>query len=109
MTAKRNSLRLYDTKDDRREVATLIRRLPPKQTLRFLEWCCANSKIQHGSQRPVVSRQTRALADKARWDTGAVERLWRESLFDFWYLVTQFEFDVEAGLKRLVAMVKRGN
>ncbi len=107
MTAKRNSLKLYDTKDDRREVGELIRRLTPQRLLRFLEWCCKNSKIQHGGQRPRVSQATRELAERARWDTGSAERLWRESLFDFWYLVTQFEFDVEAGLRKLVQMVRQ--
>ena len=99
-----------DTRDDRREVAQLLRRLSPSRRVAFLQWCCARAPLNpnYPAIRPQVQRKTLELAEAARWDSGADERLAIESVLDWWNLVNQYHLDVDAALRRLEAMGRRG-
>lgn len=98
---------VHDNLDDRREVIRLLRRLPPRQRLGWLEWACRNAVLGRSQIHPVVAERTRRLAEEARWDSAADERLTLEIYWDLWHLDVSFRVDFEALLKGLERAVRR--
>lgn len=96
-----------DTKDDRRELITLLGKLPPAHRVAWLADCCQRSAKPRLGLMPQVSRATQELAAKARWDDGASERLTIECYTDALHLSSQYDFDLLAAAKRLEAFVRR--
>ncbi len=80
----------HDNLDDRREIHQLLGRLSPAKRLRWLAWCCRQSK--HGATHPEVQPGHQG---------GQLE-----TYFDFWALVVQYELDADRALGRLVEMVR---
>lgn len=98
---------ILDTKDDRRELANLLSRLPPRERLAWLERQCRRSTLPNSVLRPRIQARTRNLAEKARWDDSASERLTVECWSDLWSLSIQYKLDIDAAVSDLVAMVRR--
>lgn len=98
-----------DTKDDRREIYHLLDRLPPKKRLAFVRWCCRRAFHSHGYSptKPGVLQKTIELAELARWDSSASDRLSYDLFFDIVNLNRQWFLDLDAALKRLVEMVRK--
>jgi len=96
-----------DNLDDRKEIWCLLDRLGPQRLVGFLTWCCSQATLPKGKQRPRVSQSTRDLADRARWDTGAYERLRLETWTDIWMLANNYSFDLDNALVKLVEIVRR--
>ena len=104
--AKPSQVLALDTVDDRREVRTLLSRLPPWKRLAFMDWACAQSRLPHAVQRPRVTQHTRALAEQARTDSGADERLTLELYFDVWNLGSAFAVDFDRVVRRLERLAR---
>lgn len=98
---------VHDNLDDRREIFCLLKRLPPTQRLSWLQWACRHAALGKSSVRPVVTSKTRRLAEQARWDNSADERLTLEIFWDLWHLDVSYRVDFETLLKRLEQAVRR--
>ena len=100
---------IRDNLDDRREIHSLLGRLPPLVRVRFDAWCCANALAAPGATdyRPEVMAKTWDLAERARWDSSADDRLTYEIWLDLWTLAAQYAFSLDSALKKLVAVVRR--
>ena len=95
-----------DNLDDRREVHELLRKLPPDRRVAWLAWACRQSKLPRFDERPAVARKTLALAEQARWDSSADERLTLECYTDIWFLAMSYELNLDVALAKLVEMVR---
>lgn len=95
-----------DTRDDRREVHELLRKLPPARRVAFLDWCCGQSKMNKFKEPIVVARKTRRLAELARWDSSADNALTVDVYLSLWSLAMQFALDLDKALAKLVEMVR---
>lgn len=111
---KKSPLVTYDTRDDRAEIAALVRKLPPLDRVRFVQWCCDRAylaKRKPGPHlRPKVASRTVRLARAAHaGDSAADERLLVEVYGDIWRLCAQYESEIsfEAALAELVRRVRR--
>lgn len=98
----------HDNLDDRREVHRLLGRLSPARRVAFVESCCRRAVLPGSATRPGVARRTRDLAERARTDSGADERLTLDLYFDLWLLASQYDFDLGEAFRRLEARVRRG-
>lgn len=98
---------VHDNLDDRREIFCLLAKLPPRKRVSWLEWACRNATLGRSSIQPVVSSKTRQLAEAARWDNSADERLSLEIFWDLWHLDVSFQVDFEQLLKHLERSVRR--
>lgn len=70
---------ILDTKDDRREMLSLLERISPRDRLRWLAWCCRQVTGPHGDKVRVAARSTGENAI--------------EVLMDQWQLIVQYELD----------------
>ncbi len=98
---------VHDNLDDRREVFRLLRRLPPRERVAWLDWACRQATLGRSAVRPFVNASTRRLAEQARHDTAADERLTLEIFFDLWHLDVSFRVDFEALLRGLEQATRR--
>ena len=101
----------FDNLDDRREIHELLRRLPPRRRVQWLTWACRQSTLakQDGTgirDQTRVSRKTLELAEKARWDSSADERLTMESYMDVWMLAMTGTLNLDVALAKLVEMAR---
>lgn len=99
-------LLIVDNLDTRREVWQLLKRLSPAKRIEFLTWCCERARPKRGQGKPFVNQKTLDLAAKARWDSGADERLHHEVWGDLWTLVNSFGLSPDAAQARLVQMAR---
>lgn len=98
----------HDDLDTRREMVNLIACLPPKVRLAWLVECCRRAHSpQYKEIRPQVKQETFDLAEQARWDSSADDRLTQEVFQDCVFLSTQYKFDLDAALKRLVPLARK--
>ena len=97
----------YDTLDDRREIHTLLARLPPVRRIAWLRWACRSAALPNSDVQPKVAAKTLALAERARWDSSADDRLTLEAYMDVWYLSFAYAFDLDRALAKLVEMVRQ--
>lgn len=97
----------HNTLDDRRELHTLLGRLPPARRVAFVADCCARSVLPHSRVRPFVDPHTYALAERAVRDDAADTRLSLVLYQDLWLLSSNFDFDLSAALDRLEQVVKK--
>jgi hypothetical protein len=98
---------LHDNLDDRREVFYLLGKLPPLERVGLLAWACRHATLGKSSVRPVVATKTRQLAERARWDSAADQRLTHEIFRDLWMLDVNFRVNFETLLRRLEQAVRR--
>lgn len=83
----------YDTRDDRKEIAYLLEKIPPTLRVRWLRWCCTKCTLPNSAVRPCVPP----------YSTGENAM---ECYFDFWSLVNQYRLKPEIGLDALIQVVK---
>ena len=108
LTFKKPPLVVYDNRDDRKEVVTLLARLSPAMRVFWLSWCCRQVNGNgHSALKQQVSMDTIKLMEQARWDSSCDQRLTQECWTDVWYLAAQHGLDMEAALLRLVAVAKK--
>jgi hypothetical protein len=108
LTFKKPPLVVYDTVDDRKEAVRLLARVPPWVRVGWMDWCCREvNRNGHSALKQQVSRDTRLLAHKARWDDSCDQRLTQECWSDIWYLACQHSLDMDKALERLVALAKK--
>lgn len=96
-----------DTTDDRREIYVLLARISPARRIRFLDWCCSQSRVG-GEVRPCVAQKTRERADKARWDSSVDQALTWEIMQDVFKLSMQYDLDLDAAAVALERYVRHG-
>lgn len=97
-----------DNLDDRTEVYRLLSRLSPARRLAWLRWCCARAVLPNSATHPGPARKMVELADLARRDSSADQRLTLDIFYDFWSLTgLNYELDPDVALTKLVAMVRR--
>lgn len=96
-----------DTLDDRRQIHDLLTRLAPRARIRFMRWCCARATLPNSARRPGVSRKTVRLAQRAEKDSSADRALALDCYFDVWMLASQYDFDLNAALEKLVEIVRQ--
>lgn len=96
----------YDNRMDRVELLELLSRLSPVRRLEWLQWCCDRAALPRSGVKPGISRAGRQLAQHARWEDGASERLNVELLMDLIHLASQYKFDVDVAIEHLVLMVR---
>lgn len=92
-----------DTLDDRRELVTLLAKLPPGDRVRFLSAACATAKKPH-SPKPVYRRATVEAAYRHDHDD---HRLTNAVYFDLLTLGMQWGVDLVDVAKRLESVVRR--
>lgn len=105
MSARPTYLRL-DTLDDRRQIHDLLTRLSPRRRIAFMRWACEQATLPGTTKHPGVSRKTVRLARLAERDGSADARLSLDCYFDVWLLASQYDFDLDMALEKLVEMVR---
>ncbi len=98
------SLLVIDTLDDRREVWHLMHRLPPRERVRFVGWCCARITSEVG-HRP-CPRYDRGLLDLAYRDDSADLRVTNSAYSDVLVLAAQWGLDLAAAAVELERRVR---
>ncbi len=97
----------FDTKDDRREVFTLIGKLGPREQIAWMRWCCQRSSLdQDGTIRPRITKDTLALATQAQFSKESAYKLHVDLYEDFWKLTIQWRLDANIGISELVRLVR---
>jgi DNA-directed RNA polymerase specialized sigma24 family protein len=82
----------FDTRDDQDEIMRLLKRLPPRKRVSFVQQCC-NKFCKDSPLKVRVQRQTHELAERARMDDSADSRLSHELFMDLWHLAAQWGAD----------------
>ncbi len=99
--AKPAQILAFDSLDDRREIYTLLSRLPPRKRVRFLAWVCARAVLPNSLLRPQVDRETWELAELARVDDSADRRLTLEVNMNVWQVGQSFAVDFPEVIRAL--------
>lgn len=98
-----------DTKDDRREIWSLLHRLPPAARLAYLEKCCAAIRgLNRYGNGPVPAPGMRAMADEARRCGRADERLTNSVYLDLLQVAANMGLDLVRVALDLEALARRG-
>lgn len=95
-----------DTLDDRKEIIGLLNHLSPADRVAWLEFQCKKAAKPYLGLAPKPSQETLRLAEMARWDDKASERLTIEVYLDTIHLSTQYDHDLLAAAKGLERVVK---
>lgn len=100
-------VRMVDNRDDRLEIATLLKHLPPGRRYDFLGWVCAQAWLPNSSVHPQPASSMRRLVDEARHCDESDERLTMEILLDIAFMGCEYALDLSAVLAELVTWVRR--
>jgi hypothetical protein len=101
----KSPLLVIDTLDDRREVWSLLHRLPPRERLCYLRWCCAqvSDPVTGNGPTPLIAGETVRMAYRCdRADT----RLTNEVYGCYLSLVGQHSAISRRSLDPVVAAVE---
>lgn len=97
---------ILNTKDDRREIITLLLKLSPNERRNFLAWCCRQVdpvlKV-----RPKPAKKDLSILHQAYRDDAANWRYTLDLFYDFWALVMQYGCDPVAMSLELETRVRR--
>lgn len=96
----------YDNLDSRREISYILSRLSPARRLRFLAWACTQARLGPSQIQPKISDKTWALAEQARWDSSASERLTLETYLDLWMLSINYRVNLDNLIRKLEAFAR---
>jgi hypothetical protein len=96
-----------DTLDDRREVHSLLARLPPRDRVRFLSECCSRVPQSKGKLPVPVVTHLRETIDRAYRCDRSDERLTNELYGDLLGLFNAWGLDVAATVRLLTEWVRR--
>lgn len=97
----------HDNLDDKRELWGLLKRLPPRQRVQFLHWCCIQATVPSTRTQPRVQPATEQRAELAMRDDSADTALTYECYFDIFAMANQYELDLDKTLDKLVELVRR--
>ena len=108
--AKANPLQLktIDNKDDRLEILTLLKHLPPRKRLAYFTWICSQA-ILPGTHNlhPGVAPSTVKLAETARHCDRANEQLTVDITLSLTCMWLNFSLDIKSCLTKLIDVVRR--
>ena len=104
--ANPGQIKAYDTRDDRLEIATLLKHLSPSRRIEFLRWCCSQALLPGSRIHPGVSPDTVKLAKAARHCDNANERLTIEIVMDLSHMAIDYALNLSACLAHLVLMAR---
>ncbi len=104
--AKPEQIRAYDTRDDRLEIARLLKHLSPIRRVRFFEWVCAGTRLPHTDAPPKVGQSTYDLLQRARSCDRADEALTMDVYLCVIHMAVNYAFDLSRALAYLVLMVR---
>lgn len=98
-----------DNLDDRREITILLRKLHPRDRLRFLADCCKRVTLKKADTCPGIRRDMFQRSKLAMRDDEADRRLTTEVYFDLWALASQYGLDLGQAADRLEGFVRDGD
>lgn len=99
---------VYNTLDDRREIHSLLSRLPPLLALRWLEQLCLKAK--HHGTHPGPSRSMRERAFIAERKGGEFHRRFvNEVYMDVWMVCSQYNLNIDDAVRNLEALVRKAS
>lgn len=96
----------HNNLDDKREIYCLLDRLHPIKRVQFLEWSCSQASFAKKGGKPVVLPSTYDLMKLAIRDDSASRELTHEIYLNLWQLESQFRFDLDLALQKLVELVR---
>lgn len=100
------SLLIIDTKDDRREIWSLLHHLAPRMRAKFLKWCCDRVAADAKGYQPVARVTREEIRDAMRTDDGD-NRLTNSVYSLVLVLGSQWKLDLVAAAVELEQWVKR--
>lgn len=95
----------FDTLDDRRELFWLLGKLPPRERVRFVGWCC--SQIASPTRPTPSLRNWPAVKAAERGEAGADDRLTTTLYTDVLVLSSQWGLDLSRAAVELERWVRR--
>src|ERR1700733_8234221 len=104
--AKPGQIKAYDNRDDRLEIANLIKHLPPARRLLFFRWACSQAWLPGSCIHPGVGEPTIRFAELARHCDRANEQLTIDIMQSLTHMWIDYALDAAACLRHLVAMVR---
>lgn len=108
MTNPRPQITLDDTLDSRRELHRLLSKLPPRDRIKFLEFCCASVPQNEKGHLPVPRvGKMRATVEMAYKCDRASDVLTNEIYCDLLVLATQYKLDLLKTAKALEQLVRQ--
>lgn|ERR1019366_3339016 len=106
--ANPGQIKAYDNRDDRLEIATLLKHLPPFRRLEFFRWACSQAVLPGTfGLHPGVAESTVQLTREARHCDRADERLTMDILLSLTRMWIDFALDTAKCLEHLVLMVRK--
>lgn len=109
LKAKSNpgQIRAYDNRDDRLEIANLLKHLSPARRLAFLRWACSQATLPGTfGLHPVVQHSTTKLARDAERCDRADESLTMDVLQSLTHMAIDYSLDLAKCLAKLVEMAR---
>lgn len=105
--ANPGQIKTIDNRDDRLEICTLLKHLPPLRRLEFFRWACSQAVLPgtHGLH-PGVGELTFRLTREARHCDYANEQLTIDIISSLSHMWIDYSLDASKCLERLVMMVK---
>lgn len=106
--ANPGQIKIIDTRDDRLEIAVLLKHLSPVRRVEYLRWACSQAVLPGTfGLHPAVDVSTYKLATEARHCDRADERLTMDCITTLTRMWIDFSLDAGKCLAKLVAMVRR--
>ena len=100
-------IKAYDNRDDRLEIANLLKHLPPMKRLAFFRWACAQATLPGTfGLHPAVAQSTVDLARTARHCDRADEQLTIDIMMSLSHMSIDYQLDLAACLDRLVVVAR---
>ena len=106
-SARPDQIRAYDNRDDRLELANLLKHLSPLRRVQFLQWVCALAVLPHSGIHPQPTRAMWQLAEQARHCDAADERLTLSVLMDLVHMSIDYCVDLPLVVDELVRWARR--
>lgn len=99
-------IKMVDNRDDRLEIATLIKHLSPARRVDFLRWACSQAFLPGSWIHPAVAPSTVKLAEQARSCDRANDALTMDVLMTLTHMGIDYALDLSKCLEHLVLMVR---
>lgn len=100
-------IKAFDNRDDRLEIANLLKHLPPLKRLAFFRWACSQATLPGTfGLHPAVAQSTVDLARTARHCDRADEQLTIDCMMSLSHMAIDYELDLSRVLAELVRVVR---
>ncbi len=105
--ANPKQIKAYDNVDDRLEICTLLKHLPPDHRLAYFRWVCSKA-IMPGTYclHPAVGPSTVKWAEEARHCDRANEQLTIDIIQSLSHMLIDYSLDAKVCLEELVRRVR---